>query len=395
MLRLAWRFLREPDPRLVGIFLTNMCWKGARSLRRHERRLRRGEFFPPFLFISLTDNCNLSCQGCWVTRSDPPSELAPATVDSIIDGAVARGCSFFGLLGGEPLLYGPLFDIIRRHPDCYFQVFTNGSLLDDSAAAEMRRLGNVSPLVSVEGLGAAGDERRGGVDVFGGAMNALAACRRQRLITGVATSVCASNFDDLVNTAFIDRLVGMGVLYLWYYIYRPAGSRPCPELALTGPQIDGLRRFIVNERGRRPIALVDAYWDHLGRALCPAAMGVSHHINPRGDIEPCPPIQFAKDKVGDGTSLAEVFDTSSFLRHFRQAAARNRGCILLENPRALSAFLRAEGARDTSGRNVGLAELERALEHAGHNMPGMEIPERNCFYRFAKRKWFFGFGAYG
>jgi MoaA/NifB/PqqE/SkfB family radical SAM enzyme len=226
-------------------------------------------------------------------------------------------------------------------------------------------------------------------------MNALAACRKQRLITGVATSVCASNFDDLVSAAFIDRLVGAGVLYLWYYIYRPAGARPCPELALTGSQIDGLRRFIVNERGRRPIALIDAYWDHLGRAVCPAAMGISHHINPRGDIEPCPPIQFAKDTAGDGTRMAGVFDTSSFLRHFRQAAARNRGCILLENPRGLSAFLRAEGARDTSGRNVGLAELEQASAHAGHNMPGMEIPERNFFYRFAKRKWFFGFGAYG
>jgi len=395
VLKLAWRFLSEPDPRLVRIFLSNMCWKGARSLRLHERRLRRGEFFPPFLFISLTNNCNLSCQGCWVTRSDPPAELPAEALDRIISGAAARGCSFFGLLGGEPLLYGPLFDVIGRHPECYFQVFTNGSLLDGAAAAEMRRLGNVTPLVSVEGLGAIADERRGGVNVFDGAMGALEACRKQRLITGVATSVCASNFDDLVSADFINRLVGMGVLYLWYYIYRPAGARPCPELALMGAQIAALRSFIVNERSRRPIALVDSYWDHLGRALCPAAMGVSHHINPRGDIEPCPPIQFSRDKVGDGTRLFETFDTSSFLRHFRQVAARKRGCILLEDPGALSAFLKAEGAADTSGRKVGLDELEHASRHAGHDMTGAEIPERNFFYRAAKKRWFFGFGAYG
>src|SRR5579884_2801603 len=33
---------------------------------RHKRRLKRGEFFPPFLYVSIINSCNLRCQGCWV-----------------------------------------------------------------------------------------------------------------------------------------------------------------------------------------------------------------------------------------------------------------------------------------------------------------------------------------
>jgi hypothetical protein len=30
-----------------------------------------------------------------------------------------------------------------------------------------------------------------------------------------------------------------------------------------------------------------------------------------------------------------------------------------------------------------------------HDLPGQEIPERHWLYRYAKRRWFFGFGTYG
>src|SRR5690349_24133321 len=33
---------------------------------KHKRRLRRGEVFPPFLYVSIINSCNLRCQGCWV-----------------------------------------------------------------------------------------------------------------------------------------------------------------------------------------------------------------------------------------------------------------------------------------------------------------------------------------
>jgi len=396
LLKLTQRVLTETDLRMLMRFAWTVGWKGSRAISRFSRRAAGGDVVPPFVFISITNACNLSCQGCWVTPSNPPRELSLPVLDNLITDCKRDGAHFFGLLGGEPLLHRGLLELLGRHRDCFFQILTNGTLLTDELAGAMRRLGNVTPLISIEGLERVSDERRGGQEVFRRAMEGLAHCRRHRLLTGVATSVCRSNIGEVATAAFVNDLVRRGVHYLWYYIYRPAGPRPCPELALTEAEILRLREFIVDIRTRAPLVIVDAYWDHLGRAVCPAAIGISHHINPAGDLEPCPPIQFARDNAGDGARVVESLRKSEFLRSFRAfARAETRGCILLERPDLLFDFLAAGQARDTSGRDTAYAELAAMRSHPGHHLPGQEIPERSWFYRFAKKHWFFGFGAYG
>ncbi len=150
-------------------------------------------------------------------------------------------------------------------------------------------------------------------------------------------------------------------------------------------------------RTKLPLGIVDAYWDDKGQALCPMATGISHHINPWGDIEPCPIIQFAKESVYDERDLFDVFNDSAFIRDFRELAAQTtRGCIVLERPDLVKALVEKHGARDTTHREAGagLAELDAMTRrHSQHN-PGHEIPEEHWAYRFAKKHWFFGFGAY-
>ncbi len=96
---------------------------------------------------------------------------------------------------------------------------------------------------------------------------------------------------------FIKMLHDLGVLYVWYYIYRPVGSQPNYELALSSDEILRLRKFLVEGRNRFPMVLIDSYWKANGEPFCPAADGLSHHINPAGFIEPCPVIQLAKDAI--------------------------------------------------------------------------------------------------
>jgi hypothetical protein len=51
--------------------------------------------------------------------------------------------------------------------------------------------------------------------------------------------------------------------------------------------------------------------------------------------------------------------------------------------------------KDSSGRGCALEELAAMDIVPGHHIPGKEIPEKSWAYRFAKKHWFFGFGAYG
>ncbi len=394
--RFARRMLTETDPRLLTKFAVNFALRGAVSLLRYKYRRRRGRQYPPFLFLSVTNRCNLRCQGCWVATDAEPTDMDLPTMDRLVRTSKRHGGHFFGILGGEPVLHPRLMDLFRRHGDCYFQLFTNGTLIDDEYAADLRKVGNVTPLVSIEGLETTSDVRRGGNDVYARTLRGLDACLRQGLVTGVATSVCRSNIDELINERFVNALVDLGVHYAWYYCYRPAGPDPAPELALSKDQVARLRRFLVETRAKAPLLLVDTYWDHQGRALCPAAAGISYHVNPWGDVEPCPPLQFGCENVHDAPDFTALIEGSGFLRDVRSLMDRTcRGCILLEDPARLREFVVDRQARDTGKRGRGLEELARMSPAPSQDMDGGAIPEKHWLYRLAKRYWFFGFGGYG
>jgi MoaA/NifB/PqqE/SkfB family radical SAM enzyme len=392
----ARRMWKSTDARLLWKFAYNFGFKGMLSVQRFKKRLKKGQVFPPFLYISITNKCNLRCQGCWVDVAHPRSVIDLESMNKMIENAKQHGNSFFGILGGEPFMHPEILQILEAHPDCYFQIFTNGHFLNDEIAAELRRIGNATPLISVEGTAAISDERRGGHQVLSKTLAGIDACVRNKLIVGVASSVCQSNLDDLVSEQWVDRLIELGVHYTWFHTYRPVGPDATPELALTPDQVLRVRRFAVEMRNVKPIAIVDAYWDDKGQALCPAATGISHHISPFGDIEPCPIIQFANESIHDNDGdLFKTMTESSLLKDFRSTAAKaTRGCIVLERPDLLKEVVDRHSSRDTTLRKTAMQELVAMESRGSQHDPGNEIPEKHWMYRFAKKHWFFGFGAY-
>jgi MoaA/NifB/PqqE/SkfB family radical SAM enzyme len=397
-LRMARRLLVETDKRLLWKLAWNMGWKGMLSVERHKRRLRHGRVFPPFLYVSVINSCNLRCQGCWVDVAAKQEIITPTAFARLVAEAKEMGNVFFGIVGGEPFMHPHLLQMLGQHPDCYFQIFTNGQLITEEKAKEMRRLGNVTPLISIEGNEAVSDIRRGRPGVLSKTLEGVRACLRHRLFTGVCTSLCQSNIDDLLTEAWLDRLIDMGVMYTWFHVYRPMGPDASPELCLTPEQQLRARRFVVEMRAKKPILIIDAYYDGEGRALCPAATGISHHINPWGDIEPCPIVQFTRESIhadGDRRPLRDKFMDSEFLRDFRDLARRTtRGCIVLERPDLLRELVVRHGARDSTARGTALAELAVMTPRRSQDNPGHEIPEQNWLYRLAKRFWFNDFGVY-
>jgi MoaA/NifB/PqqE/SkfB family radical SAM enzyme len=398
-LKMAKRLLLETDKRLLWKLFWNMGLKGMLSVERHKRRLRRGEVFPPFLYVSVINSCNLRCQGCWVDVAHKQEIITPEAMRKLVAEAREMGNVFFGIVGGEPFMHPHLLDMLAEHPDCYFQIFTNGHFITDEKARRMRELGNVTPLISVEGNEIVSDERRGRRGVYAKTLEGIRNAVRNKVFTGVCTSVCQTNIDDLLNERWLDRLIELGVMYAWFHIYRPMGPDASEELCLTPEQQLRVRRFVVEMRARKPLIIIDAYHDGEGRALCPAATGITHHINPWGDIEPCPIVQFTRESIhaqeADNRSLKEKFLGSEFLRDFRElACSTTRGCIVLERPDLLKELVEKHGARDSTARGTALAELEAMAVRPSQYAPGREIPEKNWLYRLAKKFWFNDFGAY-
>lgn len=394
-LRMAKRLLFETDKRLLWKLFYQAGWKGFRSVQKHRSRLKKGEFFPPFLYLSVINSCNLRCQGCWVDVAAKQTKIDLPALNRTVDQAKEMGNSFFGILGGEPFMHKELLDFLEGQQDVYFQVFTNGHFITDEVAKRLRKMGNVTPLISVEGTEIVSDERRGRPEVLNQTMQGIQNCLNNKVLTGVCTSICRTNIDDLLTDDWVNNLIDMGVMYCWFHVYRPMGPEPMPELALDPDQLRRVRQFVVDTRATKPIIVIDAYHDGEGRALCPAATGFTHHVGPAGDIEPCPIIQLATESIHDDRPLKDTFNNSEFLRDFRRLAAEStRGCVVLERPDMLIDLAEKHGARDTTQRKSSIAELQATIPRRSQYVPGGEIPERSWAVRLAKWMAFNDFGVY-
>ena len=396
-IKAGMRIFSVASPRLIWKFMYNFGWHSFLSMNAFEKRLAKGEpFFPAFLMISVTEACNLACKGCWVSQGGH-RQLSLKQLDGIIREGKKKGSYFYGILGGEPLLYKGLLDVLEKHSDCYFQLFTNGTMITEEVAQRLKKMGNVTPLISIEGLEEESDRRRQRTEVFSRTLNGVRACRKTGLIFGAACSICMSNYDDLVNRKYIERIAKEGAMYLWYYIYRPVGAEPHSENALTQEKIRSLRSFIVEQRKDAPLILIDTYWDDKGKAMCPGATGMSHHISPSGALEFCPPVQMATDFLNeDASNLAEVCNSAFLARMRSEIAAITRGCILMDHPDELVNIISQEPeAKDTTSRGTVMEEYRNLRKVASHDMQEEAIPEQSIFYKFLKKRYFFGFGAYG
>src|SRR5438045_6081920 len=153
LLKMAKRLLLETDKRLLWKLFWNFGFKGMLSVERHKRRLKRGQVFPPFLYVSVINSCNLRCQGCWVDVAAKQETITQAAFGKLVREARAMGNVFFGIVGGEPFMHPHLLDMLAEHPDCYFQIFTNGHFITPDRARRMWQLGNDTPLISIGGPG--------------------------------------------------------------------------------------------------------------------------------------------------------------------------------------------------------------------------------------------------
>src|SRR5213595_683695 len=99
-LRMLKRMMFETDKRLLFKLAWNMGLKGMLSVEKHKRRLKRGEVFPPFLYVSVINSCNLRCQGCWVDVAHKQEIITPQAMRQLVAEAREMGNVFFGIVGG-------------------------------------------------------------------------------------------------------------------------------------------------------------------------------------------------------------------------------------------------------------------------------------------------------
>jgi len=96
-----------------------------------------------------------------------------------------------------------LFDILRENQDQYFMMYTNGTLIDREAARRLAELGNLTPVISVEGWERETDARRG-QGVFTRILQAMENLRACGVSFGISMTATRENAEIILSDGLID-----------------------------------------------------------------------------------------------------------------------------------------------------------------------------------------------
>ena len=245
-----------------------------------------------------------------------------------------------------------LLKMFKKHNDCYFLTYTNGTLLTKKMAKKLAELGNVAPAISVEGFEKETDIRRG-KGVYSRVLRAMDNLKEAGVMYGFSATPTRYNSDILSSDKFIDFWIKKGCYFGWFFQYIPIGLKPDVKLMATPQQRDKLRQKVYEWRDKKPIFLGD-FWNDgpwVGGCMAGARSNGYLSINHKGDVEPCAFVHFAVDNIKN-KSLKQVLNSNLFRAiRSRQPYSKNgnllRPCMIIDNPQTLRDVVKKAGAYPT------------------------------------------------
>ncbi len=280
---------------------------------------------PEILLISPTKFCNLNCTGCYADSTAVNEKLSWPVLDRLVNEVrTLWGGRFVVFSGGEPLAYRDeghgVMDLAESHPDVFFMMYTNGTLIDDETARRMAKMGNLMPAISIEGMKERTDARRGD-GVFDRIIAAMERLRREKVLFGVSITATKDNVEEILSDPVIDFYFNkMGAHFAWVFQYMPIGRAITLDLLPTPEQRLWMWKRSWELIKDRQIYVSD-FWNGGTAAMgCIGAgrAGGYMAIVWNGDVVPCVFMPYSPVNVNtayaEGKTLNDIWDNSFFHR---------------------------------------------------------------------------------
>lgn len=283
-----------------------------------------GRYPPAFILICPTQNCNLSCIGCYTNSGGKGETLERDVVDRIITEAGSLwGARLIVLSGGEPLMYEPLLSLAAKHNNKLFLMYTNGTLIDQKMAKRLSEVGNIFPAISVEGYEKETDERRG-EGTHKKILQAFANLKEVGVPYGISVTATRNNADIFATDEFYDFYFEKhGVIMEWNFLYMPVGRGPTVSRQPTPLQRLNIRKQKLKMERERDYFIGDFWNDGPACVGCFAAgrQGGYFNITGSGDCTACGFQPYAVANINEvfqqGGDLNTVLE-SEFFKAIRQ-----------------------------------------------------------------------------
>ena len=351
----AMNILRDTDRgylrKLILALALGAGLHGTRAVRANREVYKCN--IPFLILMDPTSACNCHCKGCWAAEYGHKNSLTFDEMNSVVTQGKALGTHVYMFTGGEPLLRKK--DLIRLceiHPDCAFLAYTNATLIDEAFCDELLRVGNMTLALSIEGSQKTTDARRG-EGMYDAAVRAMELLRKKGILFGMSVCYTRENVEMVTSDAFLDKMVGLGVKFGFYFNYMPVGMSAPEELIPTPEQRAHMYRWVRKTRNNatgKPLFVMDFQDDGEFVGGCIAGGRNYFHINAAGDMEPCVFIHFSDSNIRQKT-LLEGLRSPLFMAYYHNQPFNDnhlRPCPMLENPQCLRKIIDETGAKSTN-----------------------------------------------
>lgn len=248
---------------------------------------------PPIMVFSITNQCNLSCSGCYHKAKKNVSqkkELSKDKILSLLSEAEQLGVGIFVIAGGEPLIIPNLFEILSKFPKIIFFVFTNGVLLDHNHLNLAKKSNNIILVFSVEGDKRSTDSRRG-EGLYDTVINIIQLCNEANIAFGISCTLTSENIDNILSEQYISSMISKNC-HLFFFpefvAIKPKDQKRVPSDQQRENVINTVKIF----RKKYPAVFFTSSDEDQFDGCLGAGKGFLH-INAYGDLEPCPMAPFS------------------------------------------------------------------------------------------------------
>jgi len=351
---LAKNILKDVDHSLIKSLLLSLGvhagFYGTKIVRANREKYKCN--IPWIILFDPTSACNLKCKGCWSAEYGHSFQLSLDEMRSIVSQGKEMGTHFYMLTGGEPLIRkNDIVTLASENKECTFLIYTNATLIDQKFCDDIKKCGNITLALSIEGSKESNDFRRGD-GAYDTTVKAMELLKQNKILFGISVCYTNKNVESVTSDEFLDDMIEKGVKYALYFNYMPVGSDGQKELIPSPMQRKYMYMWlkrIRNGKTGKPIFVMDFQDDGEYVGGCIAGGRNYFHINSKGDIEPCVFVHYSDSNIRN-TTLLESLQRPLF-QAYRKGQPFNDNhlmpCPMLENPDILRRIIKETGAKST------------------------------------------------
>lgn len=183
----------------------------------------------PIVVWNCTRRCNLHCLHCYSSAYRQGSTAG--AMDTQDGKAFIRDLADFGVpvllfSGGEPLLRKDIFELacFAREQGIRTVLSTNGTLINESVAKEINRIGFEEVGISLDGIGTTNDYFRGKEGAYKAALRGIKNCLALWLRVSVRFTITRFNYQDIPALFKLAEQEGIPRLCFYHLAYVGRGA---------------------------------------------------------------------------------------------------------------------------------------------------------------------------